>query len=130
MKRRVEPDVYAPMRRSSRRGRGFSPGEIKEAGLTLHEAERLGIWIDKRRRSLHPQNVKRLRDTFVRRIPLTEVKGIGETTAVALRDAGVLDAYDLVHVDLETLSGRVRYSMKSLLRWRNEAKILLEESPP
>ena len=128
MKRKIEVDVYAPMKRSLRSGKGFSPREIRMAGLTLREAERLGIRIDKRRKSLHLQNVKRLKDAFVRRIPLTEVKGIGEATAEELMDAGILDTYDLVHVDLEALSGRVRYSMKSLLKWRDEAKMLLESS--
>lgn len=45
-----------------RRARGFSPGELKEAGLTVDQARRLGLAVDLRRRSKHEENVKRLKD--------------------------------------------------------------------
>jgi large subunit ribosomal protein L13e len=44
-----------------RPGRGFSLGELREAGLTPKEAMRLGLYVDKRRRSVHPWNVEALR---------------------------------------------------------------------
>ena len=42
-------------------GRGFSLGELKEAGITLIEAKRLGIRVDKMRKSVHPWNVEALK---------------------------------------------------------------------
>ena len=59
-----KPIVYHPgtRRREKRVGRGFSIGELKEAGLTLNDAKRLGIYIDKRRRSTHEENVKILKE--------------------------------------------------------------------
>jgi len=44
-----------------RQGRGFSPGELKEAGLGVKEARKLGLYVDERRRSTHPENVEALR---------------------------------------------------------------------
>jgi large subunit ribosomal protein L13e len=48
--------------KSLRKGRGFSLGEIKKVGLTLGEAERLGIYVDKRRKTIHQENIEVLRD--------------------------------------------------------------------
>jgi len=57
----VEPFVLT--RKSKKRvGKGFSLGELKEAKLSLEEAKKLGLRIDKRRKSLHAENVKALRD--------------------------------------------------------------------
>ena len=40
-----------------RPGKGFSRSELEEAGLSLAEAARLHIRVDKRRRNAHPMNV-------------------------------------------------------------------------
>ena len=40
-----------------RLGKGFSRGELREAGLNLADASRLHIRLDKRRRNTHPVNV-------------------------------------------------------------------------
>ncbi len=40
-----------------RTGKGFSPSELREAGLSLADASRLHIRFDKRRRNTHPVNV-------------------------------------------------------------------------
>jgi len=42
-------------------GKGFSIPEIKEAGLGIEEARRLGIHIDKRRKTKWEWNVEALR---------------------------------------------------------------------
>ena len=43
-----------------RPGKGFSRGELREAGLNLADASRLHIRLDKRRRNTHPVNVASL----------------------------------------------------------------------
>ena len=45
-----------------REGRGFSINELREAGITLDLAKKLGIWIDKRRRSCRKENVEALKE--------------------------------------------------------------------
>lgn len=44
-----------------REGRGFSIGELRKAGLAPKNAMKLGIHVDKRRRSVHEWNVEALR---------------------------------------------------------------------
>ncbi len=44
-----------------RPGRGFSLGELKEAGLSLRDAKKLGIYVDRRRKTVHPWNVEALK---------------------------------------------------------------------
>jgi len=48
-------------------GKGFSIGEIKALGLSIREARLLGIYVDERRRSVHEENIKRLRE-YLRRV--------------------------------------------------------------
>ncbi len=45
-----------------REGRGFSVGELKEAGLSVAKARKLGLYVDLRRRSVHPENVEALKN--------------------------------------------------------------------
>jgi len=47
--------------RELREGRGFSLGELREAGITLDLAKKLKIRVDKRRRSVHQWNVELLK---------------------------------------------------------------------
>lgn len=48
-------------RRIVREGRGFSLKELREAGLAIRDARRLGILVDRRRASLYPENVETLK---------------------------------------------------------------------
>jgi len=45
----------------TRRGDGFSRGELREVGIDFQTALRLRIPIDKRRKTKHEENVKTLR---------------------------------------------------------------------
>ena len=45
-----------------REGKGYSEGEIKAVGLTVHEARKLGIYVDKRRKTTYEENIKRLKE--------------------------------------------------------------------
>ncbi|RLG74473.1 MAG: 50S ribosomal protein L13e [Thermoprotei archaeon] len=58
---------FAGVDPGTRVGRGFSLGELREAGISEELAHDLGIPIDKRRRSVHEWNVQALRE-FKRKI--------------------------------------------------------------
>ncbi len=45
----------------TREGRGFSLNELKQAGLTIFDAKRIGIYLDKRRKTVHNENVEYLK---------------------------------------------------------------------
>ncbi|BCU70867.1 50S ribosomal protein L13e [Stygiolobus caldivivus] len=49
---------YKYNRKETKEGRGFSIGEIKEAKIDFQRAKKLGIRIDKRRKSVHRENVE------------------------------------------------------------------------
>jgi large subunit ribosomal protein L13e len=42
-------------------GRGFSRGELREAGIDVKRALKLGVPVDSRRKTKHEENVKRLK---------------------------------------------------------------------
>lgn len=44
-----------------RMGRGFSPDELKKAGINLQEARRIELPIDFRRRTAHDHNVEAIK---------------------------------------------------------------------
>jgi len=122
-----EPVVYTPTRRPHpRRGRGFSLGEIREAGLNPNEARRLGIPVDRRRSSTRPQNVEGLREEYGPVIPLSTIRGVGAAAEKKLTAADIVDARDLAEADLAALAKRVSYSRKTLERWQSEARRLLK----
>lgn len=57
----TEPVVKSPKSARPRRGRGFSYTETEEAGLDVMEAREMGLIIDNRRRTTHPENVEILK---------------------------------------------------------------------
>ena len=61
MSRKIVPVVRSPGHKRLRKGRGFSLGELKRVGLTFKEALKLGLQIDKRRRSVHEENIEILK---------------------------------------------------------------------
>lgn len=68
--RKVEALVHSPEQRAHvRKGRGFSLNELKEAGLTLHDAKMFKIPVDKRRRGSHLENVETLKKNYKKTTP-------------------------------------------------------------
>lgn len=51
---------YRKGRMIIRPGKGFSIGELKEAGLTIDKAKALGISVDLRRKTIHNENVRNI----------------------------------------------------------------------
>lgn len=65
MEARVKPPRLirnGRIQKALRVGRGFSLKELEEAGISLRDACKLGIPIDKRRRSKHKWNVEALKN--------------------------------------------------------------------
>ena len=59
--RSLSPLVLMPGReRRKRVGRGFSPGELREAGMSEARTRTSGIPVDRRRKTVHPWNVEAL----------------------------------------------------------------------
>ncbi len=56
-------DIWATVYREkrTRKGKGFSRAELRDAGLSLGKALKLGIPIDIRRRSKHEENIQTLK---------------------------------------------------------------------
>jgi ribosomal protein L13E len=48
----------------SRSGKGFSPDELKEAGLNAGDARALKIPVDRKRRTSHEENITALKGYF------------------------------------------------------------------
>ena len=57
----AEPMVRSPRNGRPKRGRGFSSEETAQAGLTIDEARRMGLIVDLRRKTAHPENVDALK---------------------------------------------------------------------
>lgn len=108
----------------TKEGYGFSLEEIKQAGLTLH-ITKLGIPIDKRRRTAHSENIQTLTNHFKSLIPLTEIKGIGKAIEEELGKENILDIHDLAFANIKTLTEKLSHSKKTLENWQSKAKKLL-----
>ena len=59
----IKPTITA-QNGKERTGKGFSPDELKEAGLTAADAKNLKIPIDRKRRSSHEENIETLKSHY------------------------------------------------------------------
>ena len=122
-----------------RRGRGFSLRELREAGIPLSLAKRLGIAVDRRRKSLHEKNVEELKRIAAQKpapekrerkaerlIELEEIKGVGPKKAEQLKKAGIMSANDLLGADIESLAEKSGISVKVLKKLVTEAEKLVK----
>ncbi len=56
----IKPKILKPDGKQ-RSGRGFSPEELKKAGIDSAEAKRLKLPVDRRRKTAHDQNVEAIK---------------------------------------------------------------------
>ncbi len=122
-----------------RKGRGFSLRELQEAGITPAQAKKLGIAVDRRRKSLHMENVEELKRIVAQQaapkeekkaekvVKLEEIKGVGPKKAQQLAKAGVRTANDLLKADLKTVSEKSGISVKVLEKLAKEAEKLVKQ---
>ena len=80
---------FAGVDPGKRIGRGFSLGELKEAGISEAIARDLGIPIDKRRRSVHEWNVKALKEFMTKVQDLIQAKKAKPARMVAVKTSAV-----------------------------------------
>lgn len=59
--------VQDPITRRWVKGKGFSYGELKEAGIDIKLAKKLRLPVDKRRKSVHERNIEFLRQLFIKK---------------------------------------------------------------
>jgi len=55
-------------------GKGYSPGELKKAGLSMSEAVKLHVAVDPRRKTAHEENVEALKTFLQERKPVAKTK--------------------------------------------------------
>jgi transcriptional regulator with XRE-family HTH domain len=127
-------EVYAVVhrQRKSRKGKGFSRGELKEVGLSLKQALKLGIQIDPRRSTKHGENVKTLKTYLSKEEPtpetlvgLTEVKGISQKRFEQLKAIGIDSVKKLAESDPKEIAEKLGVSEKASSRWIENAKNIL-----
>jgi len=130
----VVEDIYAVIKkgRKSRKGRGFSSHELKEAGLSFSQALELCIPIDPKRSTKYDENVDTLKAYRVvevtspeREIDLREVKGIGQKRAEQLKAAGFDSVQKLAESEPQHLAEAIGVSENRAVNWIESAKTLL-----
>lgn len=57
-----------------RKGRGFSREELKKAGISVKQALHVGLPVDVRRRTVHGENVKLIKQQLKKRVSKAKKK--------------------------------------------------------
>jgi predicted flap endonuclease-1-like 5' DNA nuclease len=126
----------------TRKAKGFSKKELKEAQISLDEALRHGIPVDTRRSSKHEDNVQTLRtfieetksivpkkeETKVAKSKIENIEGIGPTYAQKLIEIGIKTTEDLLQAGSapkgrEDIAAKTGISKKLILEWVNLADL-------
>lgn len=133
--------IYAVIRRrrTTRKGKGFSRSELKEAGLNITCALKARIPIDTRRSTQYEENVTTLRahvekmilespvkEEKLKIIELTEVKGIGSKTAEKLIKVGIKNANELATSNAERVGEAIGTSKERASNLIKSARSLLK----
>jgi len=111
------PEIRAPQTGETRRGRGFSHSELKDAGIALADARWMAIPIDGRRKTKHPENVKLLMD-FAKRISklkITPKAPVAEKPKPAKAKPKPEPEPKPIETDLATLSGVTKKLSENLV---------------
>ena len=128
--------IYAVIKkgRKSRKGRGFSSHELKEADLSFSQALELGIPIDPKRSTRYDENVDTLKaysaveaKPLARAVDLREVKGIGPKRAEQLKAAGFDSVQKLAEGEPQHVAEAVGVSENRAANWIESAKTILSE---
>ena len=126
--------IYAVVNkgRKSRKGRGFSSHELKEADLSFSQALDLGIPIDPKRSTRYDENVEALKGyldveatPLASAVDLREVKGIGQKRAEQLKAAGFDSVQKLAEGEPQHVAEAVGVSENRAANWIENAKLLL-----
>lgn len=72
----MEPRVYSSGK--TRRAKGYSAEEIKQAKLDVRSARKLGLLVDKRRNTVYEENVEAIKKTIEREKKKKEYKKKGK----------------------------------------------------
>ncbi|MGQ9721028.1 MAG: ribosomal protein L13e [Candidatus Jordarchaeum sp.] len=84
----IEPRVIQSQNKLKlKAGRGFSLGEIKGAGLDVHEAKRLSLRIDRRRKTTHDANITTIKTYIKQRKEKLEKRKEEEAKEKPLKEA-------------------------------------------
>ena len=128
----MEVNAIVKIQRKSRKGKGFSRRELKEIGLSLKQAVKLGIEIDSRRSTKHDENVKNLKTYLSKREStpeiigaLTEVKGIGQKRFEQLKAIGIDSVKKLAESNPKEIAEKLGVSEKRSSIWIENANNLL-----
>jgi len=139
--------------RKSRGGKGFSRGELKQAGLSFRQALKLEIPADIRRSTEHEENVTalktylsgelkesppqdaaettNLREERMREreavVDITEVEGIGPKLSEKLAEAGIKNANELASSSPKEIAEAIGSSEERASNLIEEARSLLKE---
>ena len=134
-------EAIVKRKRKTRKGKGFSRGELREVDLSFSEALRRGIPIDTRRSTKHEENVTRLKayskalrpkpplsKKKAKIVEITEVKGIGSRTAEKLIEAAIRNANKLAASSPQMIAEAIGSSEKRATNLIDEARSLLKET--
>ncbi|WXG41022.1 MAG: ribosomal protein L13e [Candidatus Freyarchaeum deiterrae] len=151
----IEPSVMQSQDSSKlKAGKGFSLGEIQEAGLSVHEAKRLSLRIDRRRKTTHKENVttiktymkegkdkgKKRKEEEAQKLPteaektaiadLTKIEGLNKKLAKKLIDLKINSLDALSSAKAKDLAKKLGVSEVRATLWVEDAGILTGKIKP